>query len=181
MENQTRTLAIDVTLTEKQIESIDRAIPQDLTVTRKLGGVATNLLTELAGGGSMLSPSDMQRIAKAAGGVPTPEGVVKLAEKGCDRDGDHLYGTWKIDPAFEGYFRESAASIGRPVEKVIQDTLDDIFRQVLGGWLKTDAVHQILLSTADKRKIGAAIGKEEFTGGDILQYIESLTESPVIG
>lgn len=175
-----RTFSIDVTLTDEAVSSIDAAVAEDIPTSRKIGSVATYLLSELSKGGIMLDSATAGRIKQAASGDVSPEQIVQAFEHAHGRDGGHIYGEWKIDPIYEKHLSDMARQNGLTVQQAVQYILDDMLFRMLQDWRVDLGVAQLSFTHQQIKDLEVEIGKPGITGSDVVDYIKAIGSVPGI-
>jgi len=128
------------------------------------------VVQELSRGGMLLPAEVVKRIQRAAGD-PSPMEIAEKVERGCGKRGDALLVEFSPDPSWTAYLQEVASRNGISIQQHLRAIFDWAFSQ---GWFGMVAPepHKILLTEAQYRRIGQMLGKEEFTGQDLMDFLD---------
>jgi hypothetical protein len=179
-----RTLSIDVSLSGAHLAALDNAVQEGLPLTRKLGGIATSLLCDLAGGGLVVPPEVMSRITAMTGEITSAKQLIPFIEKGVNLDDGSPCGKWRMDPTYMPYWEEVAAANGITVHQMIQ-SLCDYF--VDSGWLNGSVIPgaeeliRIRLTPEQYKSLQETLGKDHVTGADIMELVGEQVKEPALG
>lgn len=162
--------SLSIALREDRVSKIDRSVQQSLQIGEKVAGIATGLLNELADGGLMLTADQASRIQSILGET-TGEAIIKAADKAAGRRGGGVVVEWVADPSWVGSFEDTAKQQGITLSALVQQMMDTA---VDNGWFYQMSIQprRILLSEAADRYLRQVMGRDVFTGEDIVQLVK---------
>lgn len=169
-----RTIQIDATLAEEQIERLAAAVPEELSVVAKLSGIATGLLRDLADGAIMLDSQTSRHVLGLIGSI---EELVPSLERANHMHQGRIVAEWLLDPIWLPALEEMATMQGVTVQDLVQNAMDYAMDQ---GWLYQIPVEPMKLRFApeDLKVLAEIIGVENPTGTDIARWITKQAEEP---
>jgi len=176
MAETVRTLGIDVSISQNQIDRLTAAVPEEMSVVAKLSGIATGLLRELADGGVLLDCATSRQILDLIGTldqlVPTLEKVGKVRQGG-------IVAEWRLDPVWLPAIEEIGKVQGRSVQEVVQDAMDYVMEQ---GWLYQIPAElpKVRFDPEDLKAVAEIIGIENPTGTDIAEWVKAQAQEPIL-
>lgn len=173
MEQKNKIFSIDVALTEKQAAYLDSQVSTGDSTARKLSGIATGALQDLADGGMMLSPDAMKQVHGIMGAADQ-EAIVSGLETAKSMDKGRMVGKWFVDPTYAPAIEEMAQSQGLSVSEVIQNAMDYAASQ---GWLYSLPADTatVFFSREQFSLLRNLLDRVHITGQDIAEYVRALT------
>jgi hypothetical protein len=169
---------IDIELTDKQRDALVEMAP-GLRASEALSGLATGLLQDLAGGGAMLSPGAVRRLANSVDDAFNEQQIIDMVEKGAKRFGQAECVEYVIDPIYITPMRDHAKSNGRTMQSLVQDCMSIAFEQ---GWFYEIPPHKTLALTEEQyESIRSALGKtgdDPLFGADVAEFVMQAATEP---
>jgi hypothetical protein len=166
-------LNFDVQLREEYIPILGAKMagPDGMTDVQKIRDMAETVLEQIAQGGIVLDPDEVQRITDSTG-VPFASGddlVPFLSERSAMVDGKHRV-TVLIDPANYPAYEELAKVQERTVDELMQEVVDMVQENEWVYELHPRPRH-ILMTEADAKLLEELAGGKFSTGADLAQLL----------
>jgi len=159
------TLALDKSAYEK----ILARIPGEAWPAQKIAAVCDGLLADISDGGLMLSGEDMRKICEAIPGASV-ESIIEAVEGHAGVEDGQIVVKWNVDPAYSEPLANMAQVQGLTVNEVVQNLMDH-YIQFAYDW--SPEPPKILLTENEYEILTVVIGKKNFTGHDLLEYLKA--------
>lgn len=179
----TKIFNIDLELSQAHIETLLAMVApgaEALTDAQKIGGVALGLLRYQAGGGLMLRPKELERIAESTGLDPTcGEDLLDAISKSTGMAEGKYVLKINVDPVWMEYFKQPAEIQGRTVEDVIQEVMDYVMDNDPMQYLVMGQPQLIRMTEKDFAALTSLLGEKFDNGTELVKLIKQTLGGPL--
>ena len=138
-----------------------------------LSKFVNEIITQHFGGALLLTPDHVQRIEQVSNQqVSSADDVVRIVQRGNNRDDGQFTIRAQIDPAFETPLRDQAAMMGWTVEDLLHEVVNTV---LVNSWMYSFVPQggNIALTTEQAETIRSLTGKKSFSADDIIAALSA--------
>lgn len=138
-------------------------------VAAHVGAVCSMSLTELGSGGLIVHSDLAERLRKIVQ-IKTADDLVGVFERAARQEDGRRVFRWKLDESYVQHFQNLADRQGVSLDRFMQSCIEYIFDK---GWLYDvePSPHTVTFSREEYQSIVDAVGHDNVTGGDIVEFI----------
>jgi hypothetical protein len=175
----TKTILIELELTESQIRNIADKITDNNPDVYKIAGVAKDSVLEISKGGFVVEGAVAKQILALTGPIGDSQELVGFVERGMGREDGCITATWKPDVTYTPVLEDAARSQGITIQELVQGLMDTA---AANGWCYAinPEVKILFVSRDDARFLSEVLGQkpEYLSGTAIADFVRKSVELP---
>ena len=171
----TKIFNLDLPITEANCKKITAMIErEDLSEAQKVGGVALQLLNDLAEGGMMLKSDDMEAIRQATGiDVESGADLIAPLSEATSRKSGMLMIPYYVDPSVEAAYQNIADMQSRTVQELFQEVTDFVIEnEMVYNLLPQQRPDAVYMTPAARAELVGVLEGEFSNGTELAKLVK---------